>query len=203
MSRTLRIDLFCEDEAHEELLKHLLRRICNDEGVEARIEVRSARGGCGRAVQELEAYQLLIRKTGQPLPDLLVVAIDANCSSYAVKVREIREKMRPELFPHCAIACPDPHIERWYMADPEAFLQVVGVEPPPVEPKCDKQSRNVLKKALATSVKAAGHPAILSGIEFAAELAHAMDRFRAGKDDPALKHFLEEVLDALRQLKGM
>jgi len=201
MSKTLRVDLFCEDRAHEELLKPLVQRVCNQEGLEARIEVRSARGGRGRVLQELDAYQLVTRKAGQPMPDLLVVAIDANCDSYAKKVKEIRDKVDVTLMPHHAIACPDPHIERWYMADSDAFRQVVGQKPPIVAPKCDKQSRNDLKKALVHAVRAAGHPAILGGIEFAAEIADAMDPFRAGKADPALKHFLEEVANALRQLK--
>lgn len=202
MSKTLRVDLFCEDRAHEELLKPLVRRLCEQEDVDARIEVQSARGGRGRALQELEDYQLVTRKAGRPRPDLLVVAIDANCDTYAKKVKEIGEKIDTTLIPHHAIACPDPHIERWYMADSDAFCQVVGERPPTAEPKCDKQSRNVLKKALAHAVRAAGHPAILGGIEFAPELANAMDPFRAGKADTALKHFIEEVENALRLLKA-
>ncbi|HPD13365.1 MAG TPA: hypothetical protein PLE19_00345 [Planctomycetota bacterium] len=202
MSRSVQIDLFCEDRAHEELLKHLIRVMCRREKTDGRIEVRSARGGHGKALDELRSYQVLVERRGLRRPDLLVVAIDANCSSYAPKVREIREAIKPDVFPYCAIACPDPHIERWYTADSDAFRQAVGATPPAAEPRCDKQSRNVLKKALAHAVRAAGHPAILGGIEFAAELAEAMDLFRAGKADAALKHFVEEVMSALRQLKG-
>ena len=201
MSRTLRIDLFCEDRAQEEMLKHLVRRLCEEEGVDASIEVRVARGGRGKTYEELRGYQLLVEKSGLSRPDLLVVAIDANCSSHAAKVREVREKIDAGLFPYHAIACPDPHIERWYMADGDAFLEVVGAQPPRAEPKCDKETRNVLKRALAASVRAAGHPAILGGIEFAAELAQAMDPFRAGRADPALKHFIDDVRSALRQLR--
>jgi hypothetical protein len=202
MSRALRIDLFCEDRAHERFLRSLLYRICTQEGVQARIKVQSARGGSGRALQELEGYQLVTRTAGHQRPDLLVVAIDANCSSYAAKAREVRERIDSGLFSHHAVACPDPHVERWYMADAEAFQRVVGVAPPAAQPKCDKQTRNVLKKALADSIAAGGHPRTLGGIEFAAELAQAVDLFRAGKTDPALKHFLEEVVNALRQLKA-
>lgn len=88
------------------------------------------------------------------------------------------------------------------MADGEAFLQVIGIQPPTVEAKCDKESRNELKRALASAVRMAGHPAILGGIEFAAELAAAMELFRAAKADTALKHFVEEIVNALRQLKS-
>lgn len=202
MSRALRIDVFCEDRAHEAFLKPLLYRICTQEGVQARIEVQSARGGRGRTLQELEGYQLVTRKAGHQRPDLHAVAIDANCSSYAAKAREVRDRIDSGLFCHHAVACPDPHVERWYMADAEAFQRVVGVAPPAAQPKCDKQTRNVLKKALVESIRAGGHPATLGGIEFAADLAEAMDPFRAGKAEPALKHFLDEVVSALRQLKA-
>jgi len=201
MSRALRIDLFCEDRGHEDFLSPLVRRVCKREGLVTRIEVPSARGGRGRVLEELDTYQLLIRKGGRPSPDLLIVAIDANCSSYARKVSEIRQRIDVALFPYHAIACPDPHIERWYMADVESFQQVVGVAPPVADARCDKETRNVLKRALVESVRAAGHPAILGGIEFAAELALAIDLFRAGRAEPALKHFIEEVENALRQLK--
>ncbi|MBM4033663.1 MAG: hypothetical protein FJ291_18035 [Planctomycetes bacterium] len=202
MSRPARIDVFCEDRAHEEFLKPLLRRTCTEKMVDARIEVRAARGGRARVFDELSTYHAFVRNSGRPVPDLLVVAIDANCSSYATKAREVRGKIDTGLFPHHAVACPDPHIERWYMADAEAFQQVVGVAPLAVQPKCDKQTRNVLKKALVDSVKAAGHPTIFGGIDFAADLVRAMDTFRAGKAEPGLKHFLEEVASALRQLKA-
>jgi len=55
------------------------------QGKDARVAVRSARGGHPRAVAELKLYQksVLKRIGGETLPDLLVVAIDGNCSSFA------------------------------------------------------------------------------------------------------------------------
>jgi hypothetical protein len=44
----------------------------------------------------------------------------------------------------------------------------------------------------------AGHPATLGGLEFARELAEAMNFFKAGKADSSLKHFVEEVRNRLR-----
>ena len=201
MSDRLRIDLFCEDRAHEELLKHLLDRLCAEEGLaEPRIETRSARGGHGRALDELEKYQLVVRQRGLAVPDLLVVAIDANCTPYAEMVQHIESRLQRQLFPYCAIACPDPHTERWYMADEEAFRQLIGVSPPVIEPKCGKEHRGELKRALVSAIRQAGHPVLLSGVEFAAELAAAIHPFRAGKTDSAFKHFLDDVVAALRRL---
>lgn len=201
MSDRPRIDLFCEDRAHEELLKHLLHRLCGEEGLaEPRIETRSARGGHGRALDELGKYQLVVEKQGLAVPDLLVVAIDAHCTPYADMVQRIDSRIEHRLFPHRAIACPDPHIERWYMADGEAFREVIGASVPALEPRCGKEHRGELKKVLVQAIRQAGHPVLLSGVEFAAELAAVIDPFRVGRTDSAFRHFLDDVVGALRRL---
>ena len=56
-SRAVIIDLFVEDSAHAEFLKPMLNRVANEEGVEVRTRVVSARGGHGRAIKEFEYYQ--------------------------------------------------------------------------------------------------------------------------------------------------
>jgi len=201
MNRSLRIDLFCEDRAHEELLHNLVRRLCAQEGVEAEIAIRSARGGHGRALRELELYQKAVAVGGVRTPDLLVVAIDTNCRSYRQVVKEVEARIGRQCFPHYAIACPNPHIELWYMADPEAFEAVIGAPPPPLQKECGKETRNTLKKGLADSLKAAGHPVVFGGIQFAPELAQRMDLYSAAKADTGLRHFLRDVTNALRQLK--
>jgi hypothetical protein len=38
----------------------------------------------------------------------------------------------------------------------------------------------------------------LGGIEFAEEIVECMDLYRAGKDEPSLKHFIDELRSALR-----
>jgi len=201
MTERPRIDLFCEDRAHEELLRHLLERWCAQEGLpRARIAVRSAKGGHGRALDELGHYQVLTRSRGLSVPDLLVVAIDANCAPYSEMVGHINARIDHHLFPHSAIACPDPHIERWYMADPEAFQAAVGARPLDVEPKCGKEHRHELKRALADSIRRAGQSVLLGGVEFAPDLAAAIDPFRAGKTDAAFRHFFDSVVGALRRL---
>jgi hypothetical protein len=200
MSERLRIDLFCEDRAHEELLRALVRRLCEQEAIQGQITVRSARGGHGTALRELELYQRVVREGVSPSPDVLVVAIDTNCQSYREAVRGVEARIDHERFPYHAIACPNPHVELWYMADPEAFERVIGVAPPPVRPACGKQGRHALKRALAQSVRAAGHPVVFGGIEYARELAEAMDLFRAGKVDAGFHHFVRDVTGALRRL---
>ena len=198
MGRRLRIDIFCEDRAHEELLRGLVLRVCAEEGAAGEIAARSATGGHGRALDELQLYQIFARL--HSAPDLLVVAIDTNCRSYRDAVREIEAKIDASAFPHHALACPNPHIELWYMADADAFEHVVGVRPASPRPSCGKQTRNELKHALAAAVRSAGHPVLFGGIEFARELAQAMDPFVAGKVDAGLRDFVRDLRAAVRQL---
>jgi hypothetical protein len=197
MAEALQIDLFAEDQAHEELLRPLLERMAREQKRPARVRVRSARGGHGRAIQELKLYQQSMLKgiTGSTLPDLLVVAIDANCKNYTDTLKEIQGALQDEFRDRTVGACPDPHIERWYLADLDAFHQVVGIRPSIAKQKCE---RDVYKRLLASAVVEAGHPATLGGIEFARELAEAMSYFRAGKSESALKHFLEETAGRLK-----
>jgi hypothetical protein len=194
MADAFQIDLFAEDRAHEELLERMGR----EQQRVVQVRVRSARGGHGQAIQELKLYQRSMLKgvTGTTLPDLLVVAIDSNCKSYNETLTTINDALQDEFRGLAVGACPDPHIERWYLADLDTFQEVVGVRPKLGKQKCE---RDLYKRLLADAVVEAGHPATLGGIEFARELAESMDFFRAGKSEHALKHFVEE---AARRMKS-
>lgn len=201
MSRAIVVDIFVEDRAHEELLKPLLARIAAEEGVAVRPRVRSARGGHGRAVTEYELYQRLVRKGAAfaAMPDLVVVAIDGNCTTFAKKRSEIEGATNASFVDRLVVACPDPHVERWYLADPESFRTVVGQQPAVGRKKCE---RDHYKHILAKAVREAGHPPTLGGVEFASELVGAMDLYRAGKNDHSLGAFVDDLRGKLRQTYG-
>ncbi len=192
MSSPLVTDLFVEDRGHEELLRPLLERIGREQNKPIGVRVRQARGGHGRALEELSLYQESVLKAvgGMSIPDVLIVAIDANCSAFQAARTTIQARLKDEFRDRTICACPDPHVERWYLADMTAFHQVVGPAPAIGKQKCE---RDVYKALLAQAVVAAGHPSLLGGIEFGRELAEAMDYFRAGKADNSLKHFLDEA----------
>lgn len=190
------VDLFVEDRAHEELLKALLTRLGRDEGKQLVVRPRSARGGHGRALLELDLYQRAIVAQG-PLPDLLVVCIDGNCERLTKAREEVVAHLRPGIADRTVVACPDPHVERWYLADPVSFNQVVGSRPSVGRKKCE---RGRYKEMLARAVRDAGHPATLGGVEFAREIADAMDLYGAGKNDRSLRLFLGEARSKIRQL---
>ena len=198
MSNQLVVDLFVEDRAHEEWLKPLLTRVAREEHIEVWPRVRSARGGHGRAIAEFNLYQRVVQSTfSNTSADLVVVAIDGNCSTFASARRSTQDATDPTLRDRLVIACPDPHIERWYVADPQSFATIVGHRPRVGRKKC---VRDHYKQVLANAIQQAGHPAMLGGVEFASELVEGMNLYRAGRSDSSLKAFLDDLRAKLRQV---
>ncbi len=195
---TLVVDLFVEDKGHEDLLRPLVERIAAEEGRSIVLKVRSARGGHPRVIKELKLYQEGVEKGigGLTIPDLLVIAIDTNCKGYVEATKEIKNELGSDFDSRAILACPDPHVELWYMADPDSFHDIVGVTPVVGPNKCESGH---YKKILASAVTSGGHPATLGGIEFARDLANGMDLFKAGKVDNSLKHFITDLKSAMRQ----
>lgn len=198
MSEALLVEFFVEDDAHQQLLVPLARRVAREEEVGLRCRVRNARGGHAGAMSSFKRYQVLREKgvIGNEEAALLVVAIDGNCSSFAETRKDIRRATRDSFAHMLVTACPDPHIERWYLADPQSFRDVVGTQPIVGSRKC---IRNHYKQILATAVAGGGHPPTLGGVEFGRELADSMNLFRAGKNDSSLKAFVDDLREGLRR----
>lgn len=200
MSSSIAVDIFAEDLAHEAFFVPMLERVAREEGVAVSSRVRSGRGGHGRAVTEFKLYQQIVARSAASFsaPDLLIVGIDGNCSTFTKARQTIRAATRAPFSDRLVVGCPDPHVERWYLADPESFKAVVGQRPTVGRKKC---ARDFYKDALTKAVREAGHPIILRGIEFASELVTGMDLFRAGKNDRSLKAFLDDLRGKLRTLR--
>jgi hypothetical protein len=201
MTEPIVVDIFAEDQAHAALLEPLLSRIATEEGVAIDLRVRWARGGHGRAIHEFRTYQKLVEKgaTADPWPDVMVVCIDGNCSTLATKRKEIMAATAPSFAGRVVAACPDPHVECWYLADPDSFHEVVGYRPALGKKKCIREH---YKNLLADAVRRGGNPPTLGGIEFASELTGKMDLYRAGRNDSSLKAFLSEFRQKLRQVRA-
>lgn len=199
MSNPLTVDLFAEDRAHEEFLRAMLNRIVGEQERDLTVRVRSARGGHPRVLAELALYQTSVLKAPEslPMPDLVCIAIDANCKPWNRAKTDIEKTIKTQFKQIAIIACPDPHIERWYLADPDSFAQVVGVRPRVGKRKCE---RDRYKAILSKAIVDAGHPATLGGVEFAQELVAAMDVYRAGKAEASFKHFLDETIAHIKTL---
>ena len=188
----LRIDLFAEDQAHELFVSALLRRILGHAGLPFTLNVRSAVGGHGRALVALKTYQRAVLKgaAGLVRPDLLIVIIDANCNKPVAARNAILGEIVAGAAGEMVIACPDPHIERWFFADPEVFARVIGVDQQPGRRKCE---RSRYKALLKNAVRRAGHFPTVGGVEFAEEIVREMDLNRARRNEPSLGVLLDAV----------
>jgi len=195
-----RADIFCEDRGHERFCVPLLERIAAEVGVQVRVETRCSAGGHGRAITELKAYQRFIEKggaTAEGAPDLLVVVIDGNCTTWNKMRDDIDKVVNRNVFPRVVIGCPDPHVERWFFSDRLAFLNVIGVDPPADPGKCE---RGQYKDLLVETIRKSGNLVQDGGIEFATEIAEALDLNMTTKSQPALRAFLSDLRAALHQM---
>jgi len=187
-----RVDPFCEDRGHEQFVTALVKRLASEARVRLRLSTPSGRGGKGPALTALRGYQQVLEsgQLGKPVPDLLVAVVDTNCSTWHEERSHVTDCINTQLFPQFVVGCPDPHVERWCIADPEGFRKVVGTPPPPDPEKCE---RNVYKKLLRDAIRDAGHQILTDEMEFAPDIVEAMDLFNAGKNQPSLKHFVNEL----------
>ncbi len=198
MGNRPRIDLYCEDSGHEQFARALLGRLARDLKISPIVKTVSGRGGHGRAVTEFKAWQRAAAGGGiDEIPDLLILIIDANCSGWTQSHRALADSIDSGVFPRHALGCPDPHIERWCFADPLAIQAVLGCTCPADPGKCE---RDLYKQLLRQTILGAGQPILTSEMEYAPDLVTAMDLFRAGKNQPSLKHFVEEIRKALQPL---
>ncbi len=121
--------------------------------------------------------------------------IDGNCLGWGEAHRTTSAVVDPGLFPKAVVGCPDPHIERWCIADPAGFRAVLDIPPLPDPGKCD---RGVYKALFRESILRAAQPILTDPMEFAPDLVAAMDLYRASKNQPSLKHFIEDLRSAIR-----
>ena len=178
------IALFVEDEAHRQVIGALVRRLANEHSVKARLDWRNAIRGHGKVVQELDNYLRDLKRQGDPKPDLIIVATDANCKGFKGRMGEISglDAPAPVVF-----AVPDPHIERWLLLDGAAFKAVFdrGCSAPDL--KC---SRDLYKQRLIEAIRAAGVIPNLGGIEYAEDIVQFMDIRRAARADVSFRRFI-------------
>ena len=194
------VGYFLEDIAQERFLCALVTRVAEEKGIPVdmlRHEVRNASGGKGQAMNSLSQFLDRWRHDKVPVLDLLIVAIDSNCDSFTERRREIENLVRERGY-HGPLACavPDPHIERWYLADPEGFQRALSAPEAPCCPRY-KCERDRYKRALRKALREAGVEAPLGGAEYGDDIVRSMDLYRAGRRDRSLKHFLDDLREAL------
>lgn len=192
----IEVGYFLEDIGQENFLKALVERVARETGLppeRLRHDVRNATGGRGKVMGELRSFLRDVSREREQLFALLVVAIDGNCHSYRKMRDEIGAIAEQSGYPGLVVcAVPDPHIERWYLADPHGLQQVLEVSSVPASPpyKCE---RGRYKQALRDAIRQTGNIALLGGPEYGPDIAEVLDLYTVGKTDAGFKHFLDEL----------
>jgi hypothetical protein len=192
---TLRVELLCEDNAHESCARALVKRTASELEVDTSIHTATASAGIPRLKRELRAFQSLVSHRGGT-PDLLVVLIDANADGPAARRSEIMSVLDTSVFPEFVIGTPNPCVERWLLADPVSFSTTFGVQPE----IGSANSRHAWKDRLVNTLEAAGQIVVQGGAEFAEEIIKPMDFYRAGKVDSTIQALADDLRAALRRL---
>lgn len=195
MPRRLRLDLFAEDFAHEIMARPIIRRVAAELDLSVSIQVITAKGGSPRVFSELRLLRAGFLKGIRSLPDLIVVLVDGNCQGHAETRRRVEECLGDALKDFVVAGCPDPHIERWYLDDPDAFRRVLGRQPIAVPYKCERLR---YKQALVRSIKLSGHTPMLEELEYAEEIVAEMDLYAAGRGDKSLGAFHDGLRAAMQ-----
>ncbi|HOT90369.1 MAG TPA: hypothetical protein PLJ78_00365 [Anaerolineae bacterium] len=197
------VGYFLEDMGQEAFLQALVVRIAQDVGIDKkklRHDSRSTTGGKGRAITELRRFLRDVQASRTTSFDVLVIAIDGNCQGYLGKRNELQDIVERSGYNGAVVyAIPDPHIERWYLEDAAALAQAIGANIKPDTPRY-KCERGRYKNALREALKQAGVLPPLGGIEYAADIAQALDFYTIGKADAGFKHFEEELRGCLTTL---
>jgi hypothetical protein len=183
------IAFFVEDFAHQEFLKALVQRLADEYGEHVKMDWRNTRRGHGAVVSELKQFLRDLHRGQGNRPDVLIVGTDANCKGLAERLREISEITdKAGITTVCAV--PDPHIERWLLADSIAFKQVFGRGCDAPDQKCQ---RDRYKRLLSEAIRATGISSSFGGMEFSDEIVKAMDFDRTARNDASFGHFLGEL----------
>jgi hypothetical protein len=191
--------LFAEDDAQEKFVGALIQRMAAEFGLALKLRVRSSRGGFPRVLRELESYALVCERRAEASPDVVVVAVDANCKGLKDGCEEVEARASDTLRDRLVVAIADPHIERWFLVDGAAFRSVLGHGCHAPDQKCEKDR---YKGLLIRAVRDAGVEPLLGGIEYAEDLAKNIDLKRAAASDQALRRFISALRMKFEQLKA-
>lgn len=193
--RRLVVDLFCEDRGHEQFARAMIRRLAHQVEIPAPdVRAPSARGGHGRALDELRLWQRVARPSHG---DLLVVLIDANGEGWHAQRSRIEGAVELARRDGLVVGCPDPHVEAWIAADLDAVHRVLGVRLQP--PACTKRKKTDYKAWLGSALRESGALGLTDPVDIALDVVPELDLFRAGQASPSLRDFARALQAALQR----
>jgi len=156
--------IFGEDYGHEVVAKTLLLRMAKAEGVCIDTSVWSCRGGYGKMMNELREFTEELKAGRHYLPDLLLIATDADCKGITARTQEVMSCVPEALHSFTSCLIPDPHVERWLLLDSQAFKSILGLGCQAPDAKCERYR---YKKLLREAVASCGVTPQLGGLEYA------------------------------------
>ncbi len=195
------IALFCEDSFHEKFIGALLKRFEKHYGLGAASRFLSSQGGLPRMAGEFREFLRDLARDRQQLPDSVIVVVDANCIGHNERKTLMDGSLAnyPRFQQIVSYAIPDPHIERWMLADPKAFQSVFGRGCTLPAIKCAKDE---YKRLLRKEIRESGIEAPLGGEEYAEEIVMAMDLGYVETREPSFGLFLKSLKSLFNQWKS-
>ena len=184
------INLFVEDQAHEDFLMALTQRFAQEYRVKINVKAYSVRGGHGRVIKELRQYQRNLQRDRENLPDLIIVGTDGNCKKPPEREKEIHLVISEKLAHLVISAIPDPHIERWLLLDSAAFRTVFGKGCPTPDQKCERDRYKLL---LLNAIYRAGVDPSSDDVGYMADLVKAMNFRRIEQMDKSIDRLLRAL----------
>lgn len=191
------IALFVEDTAHKAFLDALIHHVAEESGIRVSLDWKSARHGHPAVARELKEFLRDLRRGRKAIPDLVIIATDANCKGPARR-REIVDILAQSGLPNIA-AIPEPHIERWLLLDSAAFKALFGQGCNAPDQKCD---RDRYKELLKNAIRNAGVTPSFGGSEFAGDLIKHMDLGRMEKTGDSLGRLLADLRNVFQGWKS-
>lgn len=201
MAAKTRVALFLEDSAQEAFIPALFERLILEEGFQNNlfdIQILSARGG--GSISAATQFLKDARRSRSLQADLLIVGSDANCTGFLKRRGLIEKAAAKSPYQEIITAIPDPHIERWYLLDANAFSPALKDRLTVASPtyKCEKNRYKTLLKQAFSNV---GIIPPLGGIEYGHLVVKHMELYAAAKQDRGLADFIDASRAWLKRLK--
>ena len=191
------IGLFLEDIGHQQFVTTLVRRIASEVDVSVEFNVLNATGGIPRMRDELSRFLRQYAHINSLSFDLLIIVEDTDCRGEATVKNDVLSVVsRAAYLRDVIVASPDPHIESWYLADPNSLQTLLNSPQLTQIPRGDCE-KDKYKREL---VQVFRNSPLGGGIEQAGKLVENMDMYRAGCNVPSLGNFISEVRAKLRLL---
>lgn len=193
----MKVAFFLEDIGHQRFLTSLTTRIAVEKDIRMKVSVLNATGGAPRLDEEFEDFLKDYSARGAIEFDLVVVAKDTDCRGVQTVIDDVQRRVNQvQQPPTTVVAAPEPHIECWYLADPNAIQRVLGSPSLPAIPD-SRCGRGRFKAKLSQTVRDAGVLPMLDGIEYAESIVEEMDLYQATKNVPSLHRFVDDLRRAL------